>query len=91
MSTLREIYSNLVGGGIYEELQPKVFVQEDIWSTVLSYGYDIDGSPIWRWRHYGSSAARATVRNLGWIIENIFDMTPEEFVKKYKLEIKTNL
>ena len=81
---LKELAHNLRMGVRYCELLPKVFVQEDIWSTVLSYGYDIDGTPIWHWCHYGSSAEKATLANLEWLIRVIFIMTPAEFMKKYK-------
>lgn len=35
------------------------------------------------WRHYGSSANKITLGSLKWIIEVIFQMTPEEFLFKY--------
>lgn len=80
------IYRNLIMGKKYVELLPKVFVQEDLWKTVLSFGHDLDGTPIWRWCHYGSSAERATLANLEWLIRDIFNMKPEEFQKNYKLQ-----
>lgn len=35
------------------------------------------------WTHYGSSANKNTIHDLEWILENIFETTPEEFLKKY--------
>lgn len=81
------IYRNLMEGKRYVRLLPKVFVKDDIWETVLSFGHDLgDGKPIWRWNHCGSSANRATLDELDWIITEIFGMKPEEFEKTYKLQ-----
>lgn len=80
------IYRNLIMGKKYVELLPKVFVQEDLWKTVLSFGHDLDGTPIWCWCHYGSSAEKATLESLEWLIRVIFRTTPEEFEKTYKLQ-----
>lgn len=82
---LEELAHELKSGMRYCELMPKVCVQEDIWSTVLSYGYGNNGGgQYWFWRHYGSSAEDATLDGLKFIIEDIFGMTVEEFKKKYK-------
>lgn len=81
---LKELASELKSGVRYCELLPKVFVQEDIWSTVLSYGYGNNGGEFWFWRHFGSSAENATLDGLKFIIETIFGMTVEEFKQKYK-------
>lgn len=81
---LKELAHNLRSGVRYCELLPKVFVQEDIWSTVLSYGYGNNGGEFWFWRHFGSSAENATLDGLKFVIETIFEMTVEEFKQKYK-------
>lgn len=36
------------------------------------------------WRHFGQSANRCTLKDLAWIIENIFDTTPEKFMADYE-------
>jgi len=82
---LKELAHNLRSGVRYCELLPKVCVQEDIWSTVLCYGYgNNSGGPYWFWRNYGSSAVNATLEELNFIITKIFGMTVGEFKKKYK-------
>ena len=35
------------------------------------------------WTHYGSSANSATKAELRWILDVIFRLTPEAFIKKY--------
>lgn len=35
------------------------------------------------WDYYGSSANKNTLQDLEWILENIFNMTADEFIKKY--------
>lgn len=81
---LKELAHNLRSGVRYCELLPKVFVQEDIWSTVLCYGYGNYGGEFWFWKHFGSSAATATLKDLDWILKTIFKLTPAEFINKYK-------
>ena len=47
---------------------------------------------LWRkneyyhYRYYGQSAIEATKTNLSWIINKIFRLTPNQFVKKYDLK-----
>lgn len=81
---LEELAHNLRMGVRYCELLPKVFVQEDIWSPVLSYGYGNNGGEFWFWNNFGSSAENATLDRLKFIIETIFGMKVEEFKNKYK-------
>lgn len=38
------------------------------------------------WRHYGSSANKATLTDLLWVIEHIFEQTPEQFYKTHYVE-----
>jgi hypothetical protein len=44
---------------------------------------------LWRegeyyhYRHHGQSATKATKTDLSWIINKIFQLTPNQFVKKY--------
>lgn len=81
---LNELAHNLRSGVRYCELLPKVFVQEDIWRTVLSYGYGNYGGELWFWNNFGSSAETATLKNLDWLLKTIFELTPTEFMNKYK-------
>ena len=81
---LKELAHNLRMGVQYCELLPKVFVQEDIWSPVLSYGHGNNGGEFWFWNHYGSSANDATLEELHWVVTEIFGMTVKEFTDKYK-------
>jgi len=82
---LRELADELKSGVRYCELMPKVFVHEEIWRPVLSYGYGNNGGgPYWFWNNFGSSAETATLKNLDWLLKTIFELTPAEFMKKYK-------
>lgn len=82
---LKELERELKSGVRYCELLPKVFVHDDIWSPVLSYGCGNNGGgPYWFWRHYGSSAEDATLDGLHHVITSIFGMTVEEFKREYK-------
>lgn len=57
----------------------RYFVPGDFDSIYLSD--DIDGTPIFKWQHYGSSANKATKDNLKWLLETIFKRDASEFVK----------
>lgn len=71
---LHVIYYNLYAGGMYGTCEPWGF----------SWALFKDGR-FWRWRCYGSSANRATLAELRWILEVVFKMTPDEFLKTYTL------
>ena len=45
--------------------------------------YKIPFKPFFGWTHYGSSANQATKTALNWIIRQIFDTTPTEFLSRY--------
>lgn len=45
-----------------------------------SHGVDYIG-----WHNYGSSANENTLRDLGWIIYNVFQTTPSKFLKEYEM------
>ena len=36
------------------------------------------------WRYFGESANDNTLDALAWILKNIFELTPEEFIEKYE-------
>lgn len=77
---LHEIYHNLKNGIVYGH-----------YVTNVSYPYfDINLSysktnNVFRWEHYGSSANKATISELLWIITIIFKCTPTEFTEKYTM------
>lgn len=45
--------------------------------------YVTDDGKYIHWEHFGASANRNQISELKWIIENIFDTTPEQFVQDY--------
>ena len=51
--------------------------------AVLYYGTGRNGKKLFFWTHYGSSANRATLRELRFIIYTIFETTPSQFQKDY--------
>lgn len=65
--------------GYYSETVNKA-LGNYIWNHVLY----IEGNYI-RWSYYGSSAEKITKENLRWILKNIFEMTPAEFLEKYQI------
>jgi hypothetical protein len=81
---LKELAHNLRMGVRYCELLPKVCIQDDLWRTVLCYGYGNNGGEFWFWNNYGSSAETATLKDLDWLLKTIFELTPAEFMNKYK-------
>ena len=78
MNALKQIYDNLQAGGGYGYIFTKCkypFFDEVLYKTPGGYiGYT----------HFGSSASENTERGLQFIIENIFECSPDEFVKKYE-------
>lgn len=45
--------------------------------------YKVPLKPFFGWTHYGSSANKATKAELNWIIRQIFNTTPAEFLNRY--------
>ena len=79
MTTIDEIYNNLMDGNQYGYVLKNVRFQ--VFNTVLCKHYC---KPFFCWSHYGSSANKATKKELLWIIEVIFKMTPEDFINAYE-------
>lgn len=50
-------------------------------SNYIVMDLDMDGTPIFRWNHCGSSAEEATKEDLEWLLNTIFKRKPEDFVK----------
>lgn len=76
---LKTIYKNINAGKEYGYMFNNVTYP--FFNTVLSVS---ENNKYIRWQHFGSSANRNTIDDLQWIIETIFETTPEEFVKKYE-------
>lgn len=76
---LDTIYNNLMQGKQYGYVLRNV--RFPVFTTVLFHHWC---KPYFCWTHYGSSANKATREELAWIIETIFQMTPEEFAATYE-------
>lgn len=77
-SSLRHIMEHTRSGGSYAE-------------RVENVRYPYDHKVLYRtlygnigWCHFGSSANPMTLRDLNWVIRVIFEMTPTEFLSRYK-------
>ena len=77
MTALKEIYNNINNGKKYGEIEKNV--KYPFFWTVLTanekYIY---------WCYFGESANKNTITDLAWILKNIFEITPEEFIEKYE-------
>lgn len=78
---LNTIYDNLMNGMKYGYVVKGKNIRYPYWHEVLGKHWC---KPYFFWNNYGSSANRANKKELKFIIEVIFKMTPEEFVKKYE-------
>lgn len=78
MNTIKQIYDNLQAGGVYGCMFTNCkypFFDEVLYKTTGGFiGYN----------YFGSSAIENTERGLQFIIERIFECSPDEFVKKYE-------
>lgn len=75
---LDTIYSNLKNGMIY------AYWLDNVKFPMYYYVICYDGiKKLFYWRNYGSSANKATKKDLLWIITVIFKMCPVDFIKKY--------
>lgn len=50
-------------------------------SDYIVLGDEKDGTPIFMWGHYGSSANKATKNDLEWLLETIFKCESDDFTK----------
>jgi hypothetical protein len=85
---LKEIYNNLQAGITYGEDMDKEhhsWINYPYFNAVLYLTANSPGSAeeVIGWRHYGSSANKNTEKDLKWILDKIFNMTPTEFLQKY--------
>lgn len=73
--TIQEIFDNLQNGyHYYDDFN-------DLHWTVLC----LSVSGYIHYRHFGSSAIKNNIKELTWLLETIFEMTPDEFTAKYKI------
>lgn len=77
MATLKFIYDKLIAGEIFGKIEQHRLGGTYFWEVLSS-----DDKYI-HWRHYGSSANRLSLTGLRWILTEIFEMTPEEFLYEY--------
>ena len=75
---LHEIYRNINDRMIYGQSVTNVRFPYFGWNLYLTNGGYIG------WTHCGSSAGQNTLRDLNFIIREIFRVTPEEFCKNYE-------
>lgn len=74
--SLRRIMRHLEAGHSYTEWMDSIKYPGWWWVLNANKEYIF-------WRHYGQSANDKTLGDLGWIIREIFKMTPVEFENKY--------
>ncbi len=84
MKTIDGIYSNLMNGKHYGYVVTNVRFPY-FHSVLVKHPH----KSIFCWSHAGSSANKANKKELAWLIENIFRMTPEEFVNRYECRTYT--
>lgn len=77
MAALMLIYDKLIAGESFGLIGKHRLGGTYFWD-VLYY----DRNYI-QWRYYGSGANKASLENLKWILSNIFELSPEEFLYKY--------
>lgn len=89
-TALNIIYNSLMKGTKYGK-----FSYWDYYNNkpLLYPGFDmvIYKDPVhnlFHWSHYGSSANKATKKDLKWIITTIFKTTPEKFLLEYITNIE---
>lgn len=77
MKAIEYIYNELHTGRVFGKHSLNVkypYIHANLYLTDNGYiGYS----------HYGSSAVKDTIPELAWVIENVFDTTPEIFLESY--------
>lgn len=81
MSALKLIYRRLLNGDVFGKIEKHRLGETYFWES-LSIGSGIGGKYIY-YNHYGSSATRVSLQNLKWILSEIFNVTPEQFLFEY--------
>lgn len=85
---LNRIFDNLQNGAVYghdrlswrDDFPEKAIAGKPMFTAALYKHYC---KPIFCWSNYGSSANKATKKDLLWIITQIFGLTPEQFEQNY--------
>ena len=84
---LNEIYNNLQKGKVYGEyIQNRLTNKRDLFWSTLYIVLGNNGQKYICWRNYGSSCNKNTKKDLQWVLTNIFQMKPSEFLCKYVIE-----
>ena len=81
MDALHKIYHNLQDGKSYGKQMNKYKYSFFYNQLCLTESRD---EKFIAWTHYGSSANQNTLGDLAWIINTIFDTTPEKFAAEYE-------
>ena len=80
---LDRIFYNLNHGYIYGKAHnDPSYVRYPYFDTVLCMN---STKTYIRWSHFGSSAEENNKESLEWLLEKIFDTTPEQFEKDHEL------
>ena len=87
-AALTRIFDNLMTGTVYghdrsswrDDFPEKSIAGKPMFTTVLLKD---NFKPIFHGCNYGSSANKATMQDLLWIITQIFNVTPEQFERQY--------
>ena len=77
---LEKLYKMINDGEIFGEVLPHRLGGTFFWDVM---SVSPVGKKYIRWTHYGSSANKNTIKDLAWILSEIFKMTAEEFMVKY--------
>lgn len=77
MDALHTIMNNLKAGKVYGKTC-EGRIEPYFWFVMCK-----DGNFI-HWVHFGRSANRCNLKELKWIINVIFDTTPEKFIEEYE-------
>ena len=78
MKAIDIIFDNLKSGKVYATYY------KDVRFPCYYYNIIFDRAKnLFFYNHYGSSAVKATKERLSWLINVIFDCSPEEFIARY--------
>lgn len=84
---IKRIYNNLKNGEMYgylpiyredypdPEIAGKPYFSPVLWKSEIK--------PLFCWRYYGQSANKATLHDLKWILEIIFQCDAKQFEERY--------
>ena len=84
-SYLDEIYDNLKSGYRYGKVRKDM--RYPYFENNLYHFESRNGKELFGWNHFGSSAEKATKKDLKWILETIFGQSAKEFIQAHDKEI----